>query len=439
MFAERLQGFEEGNVSIAATHTLRQANNAHIFLQRAQEVLPFPIEIIPGVEEARLIYLGVAHTQPESDSKLVIDIGGGSTEMIIGRGFEAELINSKQMGCVSYTDRFFANGKLSKKNFAHATLAAEQKLESIAHSYRKKGWDTAFGSSGTIKAIREVLIGLGFDDGIITAKRLDKLIEKLCEWQTIDEIELVGLTPERKPVFAAGVAILAAIIKDLKVTEMHFSEGALREGLLFEMEDAFKRSDIRMRTTENLASKHVVDLEHAAKIKGQATEFFQQVNSDLSIKKSSELLDLLQWSALLHEVGLSISLQAFHRHSAYILRHTYMPGFNREQQRVLAMLVRFQRKALKLNEMEDFTLYKKKYIVGLIRILRLAILVNGQRNEDPLPPLSLSVEGDKWTLTSDQEDWLEHNKLLYADLLTEQEYWKSAGWELDLQRFNLTE
>lgn len=143
MFAERLQGFDEENVRVAATHTLRQANNTHIFLQRASEVLPFPIEIIPGVEEARLIYLGVAHTQPESDSKLVIDIGGGSTEMIIGKGFEAELINSKQMGCVSYTNRFFANGKLSKKNFAKATLAAEQKIESIAHSYRRKGWDTA--------------------------------------------------------------------------------------------------------------------------------------------------------------------------------------------------------------------------------------------------------------------------------------------------------
>lgn len=431
MFAERLQGFEEDNVRIAATHTLRQANNAHIFLQRAQEVLPFPIEIIPGVEEARLIYLGVAHTQPESDSKLVVDIGGGSTEMIIGKGFEPELINSKQMGCVSYTNRYFANGKLSKKNFANASLAAEQKLESIAHRYRKKGWDIAFGSSGTIKAIREVLIGLGFEDGLINAKRLDKLVEKLCEWQTIDDIELAGLTPERKPVFAAGVAILSAIIKDLKISEMHFSEGALREGLLFEMEDAFKRSDIRMRTTENLASKHLVDLEHAAKIKGQAQEFFQQVHSDLSIKKSSELSDLLEWSALLHEVGLNISLQAFHRHSAYILRHTYMPGFNREQQRVLAMLVRFQRKALKLNEMEEFSLYKKKHIIGLIRILRLAILVNGQRNDDPLPPLSLTVDGDKWTLNSDESDWLEHNKLLHADLITEQEYWHNVGWELD--------
>ncbi|NOI76609.1 exopolyphosphatase [Vibrio coralliilyticus] len=431
MFAERLQGFEECNIRIAATHTLRQANNAHIFLQRAREVLPFPIEIIPGVEEARLIYLGVAHTQPESDSKLVVDIGGGSTEMIIGKGFDPELINSKQMGCVSYTKLYFANGKLSRKNFAKAILAAEQRLESIAHRYCKKGWEIAFGSSGTIKAIREVLIGMGYDDGIITAKRLDKLVEKLCEWPTIEDIDLSGLTPDRKPVFAAGVAILMAIFKDLKIDEMHFSEGALREGLLFEMEDGFKRSDIRMRTTENLASKHLVDLDHAARIKHQAQSFLQQVHQDLGIKKSSELFDLLDWSALLHEVGLSISLQAFHRHSAYILRHTYMPGFNREQQTVLAMLVRFQRKALKLHEMEEFTLFKKKHIIGVIRILRLAILLNGQRNEDALPKLMLSIDGDTWTLSSDDDEWLEHNKLLHADLMTEQEYWNNAGWALN--------
>ncbi|KJY85054.1 exopolyphosphatase [Vibrio galatheae] len=430
MFAERLQGFAEENVRIAATHTLRQANNSHIFLQRARDVLPFPIEIIPGIEEARLIYLGVAHTQPESGAKLVVDIGGGSTEMIIGSGFEPDLINSKQMGCVSYTSHYFANGKLSKKNFAKATLAAEQKMESLAHRYKKKGWDVAFGSSGTIKAIREVLIGLGFEDGIITTERLDKLITVLSEWDTIDDIELEGLTAERKPVFAAGVAILSAILHSLKVSEMHFSEGALREGLLFEMEDSFKRSDIRMRTTENLANKHLVDLEHAAKIKGHATEFLHQVHKDLGIKKSSELFDLLEWSALLHEVGLSISLQAFHRHSAYILRNTYMPGFNREQQRVLAMLVRFQRKALKLHEMEEFALFKKKDIVSLIRILRLAILLNGQRNDEPLPSLSLSIDGDKWTLTSQDENWLESNKLLDADLASEQEYWRSAGWEL---------
>lgn len=430
IFAERLQGFDAQNVRIAATHTLRQANNAHIFLQRAREILPFPIEIIPGVEEARLIYLGVAHTQPQSKSKLVIDIGGGSTEMIIGQGFQPELINSKQMGCVSYTNRFFADGKLSATNFAKATLTAEQKLESLAHRYCKKGWEVAFGSSGTIKAVREVLIGLGYDDGIITRKRLAKLIDTLCQWENIDDIELVGLTEERKPVFAAGVSILHAIFHSLDIVEMQFSQGALREGLLFEMEERFKRTDIRMRTTENLANKHLVDLEHAAKIKAQAKQFLQQVHENLGIKTDSPLFDLLEWSALLHEVGLSISLQAFHRHSAYILRHTYMPGFNQEQQQVLAILVRFQRKALKLREMEQFTLFKKKHIIGLIRILRLAILLNGQRNDEPLPPLSIEIDEDKWALTCSDKDWLANNKLLHADLINEQEYWQQAGWAL---------
>lgn len=186
-----LARLEASNVRIAATHTLRRANNAHLFIKRAKEVLPFPIEIIPGEEEARLIYLGVAHTQAESNSKLVVDIGGGSTEMIIGQEFEPELLNSKQMGCVSFTEQFFNNGKLSRKNFSKAILAAEQRMESIAAKYRKKGWDIALGSSGTIKAIREVLIGLGHEDGLITNKRLGKLIDTLCEFESIDDIELV--------------------------------------------------------------------------------------------------------------------------------------------------------------------------------------------------------------------------------------------------------
>ncbi|WP_234494459.1 exopolyphosphatase [Vibrio maritimus] len=432
MFAERLQGFEVDNVRIAATHTLRIANNAHIFLQRAREVLPFPIEVIPGEEEARLIYTGVAHTQTESNSKLVVDIGGGSTELIIGKAFEPVLLNSTQMGCVSYTNKFFANGKLSSKNFTKAILSARQRLEALSPRYKKKGWEVALGSSGTIKAIKEVLVGLGNEDGIITNKRLYKLIDKLCEFDSIDDIALSGLTIERKPVFAAGVAILTAIFESLKIREMHFSPGALREGLLYEMEEHFQRSDIRMRTTENLAAKHFVDLEHAAKVRGQANEFLSQTYEALGLKKKSELFSLLEWSALLHEVGLSISYQAFHRHSSYILNHTTMPGFNSEQQLVLATLARFQRKSLKLQELPEFTLFKKKHILGLIRILRLSILVNGQRNEELLP-LTLSIEEDKWLLSSEQADWLEQNKLLQADLQTEQAYWESAGWQLEIQ------
>ncbi|MBW3697900.1 exopolyphosphatase [Vibrio sp. T187] len=433
MFAERLSGFDIQNVRIAATHTLRQANNAHIFIQRAQEVLPFPIEIIPGEEEARLIYLGVAHTQTESPSKLVIDIGGGSTELIIGHGLEAKLVNSKQMGCVSFSDKYFADGTITKHNFMRAMIATEQRLEPLASKYRKRGWDLALGSSGTIKAIKEVLVAAGHSDGIINAKRLAKLIEQLCEFSHVDNIKLAGLNEERKPVFAAGVAILGAIINDLKITELHYSDGALREGLLYEMEERFERCDIRMRTTENLANKHLVDLEHASRVKKQAHKLLKQTHKQLGIGRQSELFDLLKWAALLHEVGLSISFQAFHRHSAYLLRHTNMPGFNREQQLVLSALTRFQRKALKLHEMPPLSLFKNSHIIGLIRILRLSILINGQRNDTPMLDLEINlIDHDHWQLDCSNKDWLEENKLLAADLAHEQELWDNAGWQLSL-------
>jgi exopolyphosphatase/guanosine-5'-triphosphate,3'-diphosphate pyrophosphatase len=431
MFAERLQGFSRGDVRIAATYTLRRARNAHIFMRRAREILPFPIEIIPGVEEARLIFAGVAHTQPESGKKLVIDIGGGSTEMIIGKAFEPELVNSTLMGCVSFTKQFFANGKLSHANFINASIASQQQFESLSKPYKASGWDVALGSSGTIKAIKEVLVGLGYEDGIITAKRLSKLIATLCRFDSINDIELTGLTDERKPVFAAGVAILDAIFSGLAIKSLHFSDGALREGLLYEMEQRFERSDIRMRTTENLARKHIVDLNHADRVRRQANTFLKQISAQIEVNKNGELASLLGWGALLHEVGLSISYQGFHRHSAYILRHTNMPGFNQEQQQVLSSLVRFQRKSLKLSELGEFNLFKKKQIIQLIRILRLSIVLNGQRSEEGLPDLSIQVKGDQhWKIKSSDKNWLENNKLLNADLVTEQELWKKVDWKL---------
>ncbi|SHO58123.1 exopolyphosphatase [Vibrio quintilis] len=432
MFAERIQGFSPENVRITATHTLRQAKNTAEFIEQARQVIPYPVEVIPGAEEARLIYLGVAHTQPQSQSMLVIDIGGGSTELVIGHEFTPELVNSLQIGCVSYTNRFFPDGKITRKRLNQAILAAEQKLESIVRQYRKKGWDTAFGSSGTIKAVRDVLSESGAQDGSITLSRLEKLQDKLVEAGSVDNLSLKGLSEERKPVFVAGVAILFAIIKDLKIREMHFSQGALREGLLYEMEDRLKYTDIRLRTAESLAQKHQVDIDHARKVKKLAKQFLEQLAPVLELPaKNTELFDLLEWSAILHEVGLSINLQGFHRHSAYILRHTNMPGFNSEQQELLSTLVRFHRKALKLNEMPELTLYKKKHVIQIIRILRLAVVLNGQRSDDPLPELKIIInDHDKWTLNSVEQEWLENNKLLHTDLETEQQYWQSAGWTL---------
>ncbi|WP_354625288.1 hypothetical protein [Psychromonas sp. MME2] len=226
------------------------------------------------------------------------------------------------------------------------------------------------------------------------------------------------------------MAILSAIFQALNIKEMHFSDGALREGLLYEMEDRFKCADIRLRTTENLASKHLVDVKYATDVKEQAIALLDQVASEVGLKKSSELFDLLSWAALLHEVGLSISLQGFHRHSAYILRHTTMPGFNSEQQLVISMLVRYQRKSLKLVEIDDFTLFKKKHIIALIRVLRLAIVLNAQRNDQPSLNITIDARDDEWTLDCEDIDWLENNKLLQADLVTEQQYWKATGWNL---------
>lgn len=233
--------------------------------------------------------------------------------------------------------------------------------------------------------------------------------------------------------FAAGVAILSAIFQDLKIKEMHYSDGALREGLMYEMESRLARSDIRMRTTENLAKKHLVDLEHAARVKGLAVELLEQVHQTLGIKRKSDLFAMLEWAALLHEVGLSISLRGFQRHSAYILQHTNMPGFNSEQQLLLSSLTRYQRKSLKLTELADFHLYNKEQVVHLIRILRLAILINGQRNDDPLPEFSLEVNGNCWTLHGQQADWLDNNKLLSADLQSEQERWQQVNWQLVIE------
>ncbi|MGF1715722.1 exopolyphosphatase [Photobacterium chitinilyticum] len=430
MFAERLQGFEPENVRIAATYTLRQAQNAHVFLKRAEGIIPYPIEIIPGTEEARLIYLGVAHTQPENGRKLVIDIGGGSTELVIGENFDTHLLYSKHMGCVSYNQHFFAKGKINAKNMAAATLAAQQKMESIANQYRKKSWQYAVGSSGTIKAIREVLIGMGFSDGIITAKRLNQLTDKILSYKNADEMDLTGLSEDRKPVFAAGVAILNAVFCSLKIEEMTFSDGALREGLLYEMEDRFRHSDIRTRTASAMATQYNVDMAQAERVKDTAEYLYSQIEPQPGLTKS-ELSTLLGWGALLHEAGLSISYPGFHRHSAYLLRFSTMPGFNLEQQTVLATLVRFQRKALKLDEMPELSIYKRKHLYPLIRTLRLAVALNGQRSEESLPAIAVEANKENWRLAL-PEGWEESNKLLAADLRQEQEYWAKAGWQLTI-------
>ncbi|HCB3602479.1 TPA: exopolyphosphatase, partial [Serratia marcescens] len=385
LFAERLQGFPADNVTIVGTHTLRQAVNAEVFLKRAAKVVPYPIEIIAGQEEARLIFMGVEHTQPEKGRKLVIDIGGGSTELVIGEDFEPLLAESRRMGCVSFAQLFFPGGEISKNNFRRARLAAAQKLETLAWQYRIQGWQYALGASGTIKAAHEVLVAMGEKDGLITLDRLEMLAEQVLQFKSFSSLSLPGLSEDRQSVFVPGLAILCGVFDALAIRDLRLSDGALREGVLYEMEGRFRHQDIRSRTAKSLADHYNIDREQAKRVLETTELLYSQWMAQNTKLAHPQLEALLKWAAMLHEVGLSINHSGMHRHSAYILQNSNLPGFNQEQQLLLAALVRFHRKAIKLEELPRLNLFKKKHYLPLIQLLRLSTLLNNQRQSTTTP------------------------------------------------------
>ncbi|WP_024548622.1 exopolyphosphatase [Siccibacter turicensis] len=434
LFAERLQGFAAANVCIVGTHTLRQAQNASEFLQRAEQVIPYPIEIISGNEEARLIFMGVEHTQPERGRKLVIDIGGGSTELVIGEDFEPQLVESRRMGCVSFGQHFFTGGVISPERFKRARLAAVQKLESLAWQYRIQGWTVALGASGTIKAAHEVLLEMGEKDGRITPERLDRLVESVLGFNNFSALSLPGLSEERKAVFVPGLAILCGVFDALAIRELRLSDGALREGVLYEMEGRFRHQDIRIRTAQSLADQYHIDRDQAHRVLETTAQIYTQWEEQNPKLAHPQLAALLKWAAMLHEVGLGINHSGLHRHSAYILQHSDLPGFNQEQQMLIATLVRCHRKAVKLDDLPRFTLFKKKQFLPLIQLLRLGVLLNNQRQATSTPPtLTLTTDDNHWTLRF-PHNWFSQNALALLDLEREQQYWDAVtGWKLKIE------
>ncbi|WP_312055063.1 exopolyphosphatase [Pantoea brenneri] len=434
LFAERLQGFSPSNVTIVGTHTLRQAVNAETFLQRAAEVIPYPIEVISGHEEARLIFMGVEHTQPEKGRKLVIDIGGGSTELVIGEDFEPQLVESRRMGCVSFAQLYFPNGEISRENFRRARLAAAQKLETLAWQYRLHGWQYALGASGTIKAACEVLQAMDEKEKLITPERLDKLYDEVIKHKSFPALSLPGLSEERKGVFVPGLAILCGVFDALAIRELRLSDGALREGVLYEMEGRFRHQDIRSRTAQSLANHYAIDSDQARRVLDTTEQLYLQWRDQNPRLANPQLAALLKWAAMLHEVGLTINHSGLQRHSAYILQNTNMPGFNQDQQMLLAALVRFHRKAVKLDELPRVTLFKKKQFVPLIFLLRLGTLLNNQRQATTRPDtLELKCDDGHWTLIF-PAGYFSQNTLVQLDLEREQGYWNDVtGWKLILE------
>ncbi|MRS18080.1 exopolyphosphatase [Enterobacteriaceae bacterium RIT702] len=434
LFAERLQGFSAANVTIVGTHTLRIASNAEEFLQRAAEVIPYPIEVISGNEEARLIFMGVEHTQPEKGRKLVIDIGGGSTELVIGEDFEPQLVESRRMGCVSFANLFFPKGEITPENFRRARLSAAQKLETMAWQYRLHGWQYALGASGSIKAACEVLLAMGEKEKLITPETLELLTTEVLKHKSFNALSLPGLSEERKAVFVPGLAILCGVFDALAIRELRLSDGALREGVLYEMEGRFRHQDIRSRTAQSLANHYAIDSDQARRVLETTEKLYLQWQEQNPKQANPQLSALLKWAALLHEVGLTINHSGMQRHSAYILQNSNMPGFNQDQQMLLATLVRYHRKAVKQDEMPRFTLFKKKQFLPMVFLLRLGTLLNNQRQATTKPDsLKLSTDDGHWTLTF-PAGFLSQNTLVQLDLEREQAYWNDVtGWKLMLE------
>lgn len=426
-----VRGLDDNQVRIVGTNALRAAHNADEFIQRAQEILQVPIEIIAGREEARLIYAGVVHTSPKVEGKrLVVDIGGGSTEFIAGENAEPHLLESLHMGCVSYTQRFFADGKLTEKNYQQARLSALSELLHIQKTFLSHGWQQAQGSSGTLKTL-SLVAGKG-EFAPLTPHNLHELEKELLKTKSANHWTAYGMKADRAKVIMAGLAITSAFFEALQIKELHFAEGALREGVLYELAGTGTDLDIRERTVKSLQERFQVDLVQSDLVSQAALHALQQVSSSWGLTHP-RWQSKLGWAAQLHEIGLSVAHTQYHKHGAYLLHYADLAGFTRQQQCVLAVLVRSHRRKFPANEFKSFSAEYQLKLQRMARILRIAVLLHHSRPDAALINFSLQVSNSssKETLTLEfPEGWLEQQPLLLTDLEQEAKWQAAVGFEL---------
>lgn len=431
-FGQRLTEIPAGNVRAVGTNTLRKARNSTEFLRQAEAVLDHQVDIISGYEEARLVYLGVAHSiQTDAQKRLVIDIGGGSTELIVGAGFKPQQKQSLYMGCVNMSRKFFADGRITKKRMRAAELFALRELESLRTNYSGAGWEEAIGSSGTIRAISNIVRQQGWHDHMITAEALDKLSTLLIELGDTNKIRMDGVEPLRASVLPGGVAILMAAFSSLAIKEMITSDGALREGLLYDMLGRISNADVRNETVIDLGERFHVGSLQVERVKSCAQNLHRQVAKPWRLSDSYHE-KLLTWAAHLHEIGLDISHAQYHRHGAYLIQHADLPGFSRQEQTTLAALVRSHRRKFNkdlFEAMPDKTARKARRLTVL---LRLAVLLSRSRSDAAWPELTLSADASNLSLQF-PPGWLEEHPLTQADLEQETVYLKSAGFKLSIE------
>ena len=423
-FAERLRDLPSVAVRAVGTNALRVAKNAPDFIVQAEHVLGFPIEVISGREEARLIYLGVAHGLPKSDDNLlVMDIGGGSTEFIVGNNLTPLKLESLYMGSVSYSTRFFPDGKITERKLEKAELAARSEVQSIAADYRGQ-WQYALGSSGTAKSIAEILEANGYSQGGITREGLEKLRTRLIKEGDVNKLDLPGLRPDRAATLAGGFAIMYAAFREMEITTMQPALSALREGVLYDLWGRFHNNDMRDVTVQNFMRRYNVDVNQVGRVTRLADMLARQF---FASDASESALHFLGWVASLHGIGIRVAHSGYHKHTAYILANADMPGFSKKEQARLSLLALAHRGNLKklqgmLSDEEDCVLAMS---------LRLAVLFYRNRSDIVLPVLHARFSGTKFYLSIDP-DWLAQNPLTETALQDEVKQWKTLGVSLQI-------
>jgi exopolyphosphatase/guanosine-5'-triphosphate,3'-diphosphate pyrophosphatase len=427
-FGERLRGLKPDNVRVVGTNALRKAKNSEQFIARAEKALGFSIEIISGVEEARLVYLGAAQTlQGDRGRRLVVDIGGGSTEIIVGDKSEPVFLESLYVGCVSSSERFFPRGEYDKDLMRRAILRAELQLQPYIATLKSLDANDVIGTSGTARAIANVLRENGWSETGITHQGLDKLVKKIIKAGKLKKLKINGLSEERRPVFAGGVAVMMAIFNSLDIDFMRISDGSLREGVLHDLIGRVLYEDRRAVTVLDVMKRHHIDIEQGKRVRRTTLMLFDQVRQQGLLKRERRLLG---WAAQLHEIGLLVAHSQYHKHGGYVLENMDLPGFSRQEQGAVSIMVRLHRRKYQSELIED-SVYMRSEALGLMtRLLRLAVLLNRGRGPIELPPLRLELNDAQDMVLEIPQSWLENHPLTDAYLEQEVEMMAAAGYEL---------
>ncbi|MBI3188920.1 MAG: Ppx/GppA family phosphatase [Gammaproteobacteria bacterium] len=432
-FSQRLRNLSSVSVSAVGTNTLRRTRHADIFLQRAEAELGHPIEVISGIEEARLIYQGVARSlEPDHKNRLVVDIGGGSTELIIGEDFQPILMESLDMGCITVTREYFPDGKITGKRINSARVFVLQQMRAVRHAFLKRGWKVAIGSSGTIRSVESVVrtLSLSKQDGV-SFVALQLLLERLKQFDTIDSIKLSGLSDDRVPVFLGGLIVLSGVCEALGIKQMQVSDGALREGLLYQLMGRHHDHDIRNQSVHSLASRFHADVDHANRVRSTANDLLEQIWRDWSLNHAVAFR-LLNWACELHEIGRDIAHSAYHKHSGYIIESADMAGFSQQEQKRIAALVRAHRGKLNNNLFESLNKSSQEMVKKLVVVLRLAVIFHRSRSDIKLPFISIEAKQEKIIL-SIPASWIEQHPLTLNDLEQEADHIQSLGIKLKVK------